>query len=78
MLNRRQFIAATGAASLTGPSFAQTETVRIMVGFPPGGIVDIIAREMTEAMRPHLGGRNIIVEAKLGAGGRYKGHRERS
>jgi tripartite-type tricarboxylate transporter receptor subunit TctC len=70
MLNRRQFIAATGAASLSVPSFAQTETVRIMVGFPPGGIVDIIAREMAEAMRPHLGGRNIIVEPKPGAGER--------
>jgi tripartite-type tricarboxylate transporter receptor subunit TctC len=70
MLNRRQFIAATGAASLSLPSFAQTDTVRIVVGFPPGGIVDIIARELAEALRPNLGGRSIIVESKPGAGGR--------
>jgi tripartite-type tricarboxylate transporter receptor subunit TctC len=70
MLNRRQFIAATGAASLSLPSFAQTEPLRIVVGFPPGGIVDIIARELAEAMRPHSGGRNVIVEPKPGAGGR--------
>jgi tripartite-type tricarboxylate transporter receptor subunit TctC len=70
MFNRRQFIAATGTASFSLPSFAQTDTLRIVVGFPPGGIVDIIARELAEAMRAHAGGRTIIVEPKPGAGGR--------
>jgi len=70
MLNRRHFIAASGAACLSLPTFAQTETLRIMVGFPAGGIVDVIARELAEAIRPHLGGRAVIVEAKPGAGGR--------
>ena len=70
MLNRRNFIAASGAACLSLPTFAQTDTLRIMVGFPAGGIVDVIARELAEAIRPHLGGRAVIVEAKPGAGGR--------
>ncbi len=70
MLNRRRFIVASGAACLSLPTFAQSEVVRIMVGFPAGGIVDIIARELAEAIRPHLGGRAVIVEARAGAGGR--------
>jgi tripartite-type tricarboxylate transporter receptor subunit TctC len=70
MLNRREFIVASGAACLSFPTLAQTDIVRIIVGFPAGGIVDIIARELAEAIKPHLGGRTVIVEPRPGAGGR--------
>jgi tripartite-type tricarboxylate transporter receptor subunit TctC len=70
MLNRRTFSVYGVAASLGTPAFAQSDALRIVVGFPAGGIVDVIARELGEALKPHLGGRTIIVEAKPGAGGR--------
>ncbi len=70
MLNRRSFSVYGVAAGLGAPAFAQSEPLRIVVGFPAGGIVDVIARELGEALKPHLGGRAVIVEAKPGAGGR--------
>lgn len=70
MLNRRSFSVYGVAAGLGAPAFAQSEALRIVVGFPAGGIVDVIARELGEALKPHLGGRAVIVESKPGAGGR--------
>jgi tripartite-type tricarboxylate transporter receptor subunit TctC len=70
ILNRRTFSVYGVAASLGAPALAQADSLRIVVGFPAGGIVDVIARELGEAMKPHLGGRAIIVESKPGAGGR--------
>ena len=70
MIHRRHFTLAAGAATLGVPAFAQSDVLRIVVGFPAGGIVDVIARELGEALKPHLGGRNVIVDNKPGAGGR--------
>lgn len=70
MINRRHFSIAAGIAASGIPAFAQSDVLRIVVGFPAGGIVDVIARELGEALKPHLGGRNVIVDNKPGAGGR--------
>ncbi len=70
MLNRRTFTVYSATAAVGAPALAQSDALRIVVGFPAGGIVDIIARELGEAMKPHLGGRAVVVEAKPGAGGR--------
>ncbi len=70
MLNRRSFSVYGLAAGFGAPAFAQSDPLRIVVGFPAGGVVDVIARELGEALKPHLGGRAVIVEAKPGAGGR--------
>jgi len=70
MLSRRSFSIFSAATILGAPAVAQTDTLRIVVGFPAGGIVDVIARELGEAMKPYLGGRAIIVESKPGAAGR--------
>lgn len=43
--------------------------MKILVGFPPGGSVDVIARLLAEKMRGSLG-QNVIVDNKPGAGGR--------
>ncbi len=67
MLNRRTFSVYGVAASLGAPAIAQADALRIVVGFPAGGIVDVIARELGEALKPHLGGRAIVVEAKPGS-----------
>jgi len=73
-MKRRQFaaraaaaLAATAAAPLV---FAQQDrTVRILVGFPPGGSVDVVARVLAEKMRVSLG-QNVIIDNKPGAAGR--------
>lgn len=64
--------AAIGAAagSIAGPSFAQgTDSVlKIIVGFPPGGATDTVARRISDKIAAQLG-RVVIVENKPGAGG---------
>lgn len=69
-MKRRQF-AALAAASLALPAaIAQDRgTTRVLVGFPPGGSVDTIARLLAEKLRTPLGG-NVIVENRPGAAGR--------
>jgi len=74
MTTRRQLLAgATGAftlAALPGLVRAQTiETARILVGFPPGGTVDAVARRVADKLRGSYA-KNVIVENKAGAGGR--------
>ncbi len=64
----RSALAAT-ALALSGLSLAQTPaTVRVMVGFPPGGGTDAIARLLSDKLKDELG-TNVIVENKAGAGG---------
>ena len=48
-------------------SFAQSTTLRIVVGLPPGGSGDLIARIIAEEFTK-LTGQNAIVENKPGAG----------
>jgi tripartite-type tricarboxylate transporter receptor subunit TctC len=56
-------------AVLNGAAFAQpSKTIRILVGFPPGGGTDAIARTLAEKMKDELG-TPVIVENRPGAGG---------
>jgi tripartite-type tricarboxylate transporter receptor subunit TctC len=68
--SRRHFVQALTACSLalTGLAQAQTHTIKLMVGFPPGGGTDAIARLLAEKLKDPLGA-NVIVENKAGAGG---------
>ena len=50
------------------PLAAQQQPVRLLVGFPPGGSADVVARALAEAMSRRLQ-RNVIVENRPGAGG---------
>ncbi|MBL8324177.1 MAG: Bug family tripartite tricarboxylate transporter substrate binding protein [Rubrivivax sp.] len=79
MKTRRHFLqAAAAAAQLTAAglgapaAFAQADRppLRILVGFPPGGSADTIARLLAERLREPLGGQNVVVENKPGAAGR--------
>jgi tripartite-type tricarboxylate transporter receptor subunit TctC len=44
-------------------------TIKILVGFPPGGLSDNLARMMAERLRERLG-QSVIVENRPGVGGR--------
>jgi tripartite-type tricarboxylate transporter receptor subunit TctC len=45
------------------------KTLKILVGFPPGGSLDTVARLLAEKLKMELN-QNVIVENKPGAGGR--------
>lgn len=59
-----------GLLSLAGPVRAADPpaVLRILVGFPPGGATDVVARILAEKLQPLLK-QTVIVENKPGAGG---------
>ena len=60
-------IAAGGQAA--SPEIYQGKTIRIVVGFSPGGAFDAYSRSLSRHMRKHLPGNpNIVVENMPGAG----------
>jgi tripartite-type tricarboxylate transporter receptor subunit TctC len=73
MLDRRHFIAATMATACAAlPLEAQAQVIdkpaRLVVGFPPGGSMDAIARVLVEQMQGYA--PSLIVDNKPGAAGR--------
>lgn len=74
MLNRRQFVLSGTAAvaSLPAGLLAQTPALakpaRIVVGFPPGGSADLMARALAQQLSSYA--PSVIVDNKPGAGGR--------
>jgi tripartite-type tricarboxylate transporter receptor subunit TctC len=73
-MNRRRLIALAASLSAAAglPAIAQAQgdrTIRILVGFPPGGSIDIVTRLLAEKMKGELKA-NVIVENRAGAGGR--------
>jgi len=65
------FACALGSLCATGIVTAQTypnRSVNIVIGFPPGGAIDTIARVMAPKMSADLG-QPVVIENKAGAGG---------
>jgi tripartite-type tricarboxylate transporter receptor subunit TctC len=76
MMTRRHLLSASAAGlaltatGLIAPGYAEPggKTVRILVGFPPGGPNDVIARLLSGEMKGYAS--SVIVENRSGAGGR--------
>jgi tripartite-type tricarboxylate transporter receptor subunit TctC len=70
MLTRRDVVAGfallAGGACEAGAQTYPTQPIRILVGYPAGGGVDIVARLLGEPMKATLG-QTIIVENRTGA-----------
>ena len=71
-MQRRHLMAKAALAALAGlPAVLHAQTgapIRILVGAPPGGSTDTLAREIAPEMGRLLG-RTVIIENKSGAGG---------
>jgi len=63
---RRREVLAAGALLAT-PAFAQGRVIRLVVPYPPGGPLDIVARALAERVKDSLG--TVVVENRPGAGG---------
>lgn len=72
---KRRFVLAAGAAALSTPTWVSAQNawpsrgpIRLVAQFPPGGLVDTVAR----LMAPHISqalGQAVVVENRPGAGG---------
>lgn len=71
-MQRRTLLKAASASVLAGASLrtnAQSTPVKILVGYPPGGAPDAVARLLAEQMRQHTG-EAVVVENRAGASGK--------
>jgi tripartite-type tricarboxylate transporter receptor subunit TctC len=66
--HRFALLALAACASLAGAAEYPGKAVRIVIGFPPGGFVDLTARVISGPLAAGLG-QQVIVENRGGAGG---------
>ena len=69
MFPSRRLFAALTLATFCGLAAAQAaKPIKLMVGFPPGGGTDAVARVLADKLKDELG-VSVVVENKPGAGG---------
>ena len=71
--SRRHFVGGAAACALLGsfarPGGAQTlDATRILIGFAPGGTIDLVGRRVADKLHPGYA-KAAIVENRTGAGG---------
>ena len=69
-LQRRHLLQATALAALPAlplGAFAQAKPLRLVVPYPPGGPLDVVARALAERVKESLG--LVLVDNRPGAGG---------
>ena len=66
-IDRRSLLAAGLAAAAGQHAWAQPRSLRLVVPYPPGGPLDIVARALAERVKDSLG--TVVVENRPGAGG---------
>ncbi|HMO48460.1 MAG TPA: tripartite tricarboxylate transporter substrate binding protein [Rubrivivax sp.] len=66
-IDRRQLLAWAALAALPASGLAQPKPIRLIVPYPPGGPLDIVARALAEKVKDSLG--PVIVDNRPGAGG---------
>ena len=64
---RRALTLAALASPFAQPAWAQTKPIRLIVPYPPGGPLDIVARALADKVKDSLG--PVVVENRPGAGG---------
>jgi len=72
LIDRRRFLALAGSLAAAREVAAQASAypvkpVRLLVGFAPGGAVDIVARAIGQQIAPGLG-QSVVIENRSGAG----------
>ena len=72
-MRRREFLAAAAAVLASGPAAAQSDpwpsqTIRLVVPFPPGAANDTLGRAVADQLGPRLG-KPMVVDNRSGAGG---------
>ena len=58
--------AAVACAAIALPCQAQDKTIRILIGFPPGGTTDLLGRVVADKLKDSLG-QTVLVENRPGA-----------
>ena len=66
-MKRRHALVALASSAAASFGFAQAKPIRLIVPYPPGGPLDIVARALADKVRDSLG--VVIVDNKAGAGG---------
>ena len=71
-MKRQSVLLACLLLGVSSLAFAQgawpTRSITMVVPFPPGGLADLVARPVAEAMSRDLG-QPVVIENKAGAGG---------